>query len=746
MKRPNHWPRLEAVASRSTISKAQIPAFSAPISIIINDLEGSNTRFLSTDINNTEVSIYDIDSHQGLAGEIDTRLFTESGRDQIAEDWLKTGMIANTIELIVANNTVGLGDFFDETKKHHDSYQALKQAVATNPVLAEALQNTNLSADQKEQMANQLTAAVMVRLGYGEYQNNIIATDEPGRDGVPVYGYYSTDTGEAYLNDQHLNDTQTMVTAIGHEATRAMDHQDRVNFDQNRLDRVHYAKNYGENFASYTDQALDINGYDQGMAKTNHHVDNDGTLVQHNNRIFAGLDKTKGDNYLNHEQQLRYNRLINVLFDCDSAGGCTQQQIEEIQPQVVDLLRQDHEADARLEAACHRSNSSAACRAEAMHLKKALESYQNLTDPSLIFEDGTVAGYQKVATLYGTHRSEALSDNAKRALVDVPIDAVTGTVDFSKIVLKAAGGNDEAQMQLGVLSGQILALVTDPRGAIEQGIKFQLEEADRQEALGNINQAEQIRSKVVLEGAFAIVGTGSGAFALVRTGMGIPDAVIRTAKSNNSSPPGGSESIIYKKLVGEGALNEGSSQLPLVDVDAEAGKNSPLIEDSSPFITNGLNPNSPGLEQVREEIVKEYLEANLSEKLARDLADGNISSSKTIPIKRIAFEGEELYKFVPSGKGIGNSSYYFTKEEYEFFIKNPEKLASKSGLPYSNFVGNYNIYMIKPRRDKSPIVFESEVADVNQGGYNAGGGASQTIVPNLKNWTKPEVIESIKVY
>jgi hypothetical protein len=36
-------------------------------SLQINDLEGSNTRFLSTDINNTEVSIYDIESHQGLA-------------------------------------------------------------------------------------------------------------------------------------------------------------------------------------------------------------------------------------------------------------------------------------------------------------------------------------------------------------------------------------------------------------------------------------------------------------------------------------------------------------------------------------------------------------------------------------------------------------------------------------------------------------------------------------------------------
>lgn len=263
----------------------------------INDLESSNTRLLNTDIKNTEVSVYDIESHQGLTGEIDTRLFTESGKDQIAEDWLKTGMIANTIKLIAINNMVGIEDFFNETGKHHNSYQALKQVVAINPVLAEALQNPDLSAELKEQMADQLTAAVMVRLGYDAYQNNIIATDKPGRDGVPVYGFYSTDTDEAYINDQNLDDTRDLVTAIGYETTRAMDYQDQVNFDQNRVNRARYAENYGENFASYTDQALDINGYDQGMAKTNHHVDNDGVLVQGNNRIFAGLDKTKGDNY-----------------------------------------------------------------------------------------------------------------------------------------------------------------------------------------------------------------------------------------------------------------------------------------------------------------------------------------------------------------------------------------------------------------------------------------------------------------
>jgi len=182
------------------------------------------------------------------------------------------------------------------------------------------------------------------------------------------------------------------------------------------------------------------------------------------------------------------------------------------------------------------------------------------------------------------------------------------------------------------------------------------------------------------------------------------------------------------------------------DVDAEASVNNALIDDHSPFITNGLDPNSPELQGIRLEIVNEYKNSDLPEKLAQDFADNNISSSKSIPSKRIAINGEELYKFVPSNKRAGNSSYYFTKQEYQVYLENPEKLAQHAGLPYKNFVGQYDVYMIKPRPKKSPIVFESKVAEVQQGSYKAAGGAVQTIVPNLKNWTTPEIVETINVY
>ncbi|MGB5326794.1 MAG: hemagglutinin repeat-containing protein, partial [Gammaproteobacteria bacterium] len=54
--------------------------------IRITDSEGSDTRMLNSDIENTEVAIYDLESHQGLSGELDTRLLTEKGRAEIGND------------------------------------------------------------------------------------------------------------------------------------------------------------------------------------------------------------------------------------------------------------------------------------------------------------------------------------------------------------------------------------------------------------------------------------------------------------------------------------------------------------------------------------------------------------------------------------------------------------------------------------------------------------------------------------
>jgi len=265
-------------------------------SVVVGDAANSDTRMLNRDINDQTVDIYSVDSHKGMKGSIDARMLTEQGRDQIAEDLLKSEMILNTVKLIATTKKVGVQDFFSETDKSNKTYEAVKQKIAESPELAAALQNKDLDPQAKEQMLNDITDAVMVKLGYKTHKNKIVATDEAGRDGRQVLGFHSLETESSYVNDKNANDTEGLVRIGGAEAVRSMDRQDGVNFDENRKDKAAYAANYGANLADYTNMALDINGYDSGMATTNSHVGTRSDYVSTNNSEFSKLDKNEGDN------------------------------------------------------------------------------------------------------------------------------------------------------------------------------------------------------------------------------------------------------------------------------------------------------------------------------------------------------------------------------------------------------------------------------------------------------------------
>ncbi len=272
--------------------------------IVLGDAENSNTRLLNRDIDDNEVAIYDIESHQGLSGSLDTRLLTERGRTAIAEDILKSEMIVNTIELIATTERVGVEDFFSETDKAHRTYEAVKTEIANTPALANALQNPNLNPAEKEQLLNQITSSVMAELGYESHENRLVNTDVAGRDGEAVQGYYSDETGHAYINDQHIENTEELITTAGHETSHAIDRQsEEVDLD-NTQDNESYADNYGENLAEYTEFALEVNGYEGGLASENNRVGTETSeRVAENNAEFEGLDKDEGDNRLTPTQE-----------------------------------------------------------------------------------------------------------------------------------------------------------------------------------------------------------------------------------------------------------------------------------------------------------------------------------------------------------------------------------------------------------------------------------------------------------
>ncbi|VVM26814.1 hypothetical protein BSPWISOXPB_160 [uncultured Gammaproteobacteria bacterium] len=98
-----------------------------------NSKSKSSTKLLNRDIKDTEVNIYNIASHKGLKGEIDTRLLTKNGRIQIAKDIKKSGMITSAIQQIVNTDRTELKDFFSEVDKLHKTDEAVTAKIANNP-------------------------------------------------------------------------------------------------------------------------------------------------------------------------------------------------------------------------------------------------------------------------------------------------------------------------------------------------------------------------------------------------------------------------------------------------------------------------------------------------------------------------------------------------------------------------------------------------------------------------------------
>lgn len=93
-------------SKNKTSSKTKTLATIGTGNIQITNKEDSDTKMLNADIANNEVDIYNISSHQGLKGELDTRLLTKSGRAEIAEDAKEFGKNIQTVAqgLPEANN------------------------------------------------------------------------------------------------------------------------------------------------------------------------------------------------------------------------------------------------------------------------------------------------------------------------------------------------------------------------------------------------------------------------------------------------------------------------------------------------------------------------------------------------------------------------------------------------------------------------------------------------------------------
>jgi hypothetical protein len=179
---------------------------------------------------------------------------------------------------------------------------------------------------------------------------------------------------------------------------------------------------------------------------------------------------------------------------------------------------------------------------------------------------------------------------------------------------------------------------------------------------------------------------------------------------------------------------------------------SQITADKTPIVAHGVKPMTPreiSRDPVASKIYDDYLAQGIPESKALEFTNNLLKTGVSKPTTLTVTSGTELIKVVPTGKGVESySPFFMTKSEYEKLIElPPHEMVNKLGLPAEQgLLGSqlgFDGYSITPKPNISTTVYQSPVAQLQQGLYVTQGGAQQTLVTNRNQWTEPVKIGNI---
>jgi len=211
--------------------------------INVANVDDSNTRMLNRDINDNEVDIYNVESHKGLKGSLDTRLLTKNGLNDIAEDFERSKRGAQAIADVATKDAFELQDTFahiDETQKDLDVQKAF--ALANDGKNIEALQGDGSTIEEKQAAIKLYAQLYAETYGIDIETANVIATSK-------VIGgtHYGKDgTSSIDINDNAQRNATDYANTMGHEVAHARISQDKVRDRKSEKLNEEYANTMGE--------------------------------------------------------------------------------------------------------------------------------------------------------------------------------------------------------------------------------------------------------------------------------------------------------------------------------------------------------------------------------------------------------------------------------------------------------------------------------------------------------------------
>lgn len=442
--------------------------------------------------------------------------------------------------------------------------------------------------------------------------------------------------------------------------------------------------------------------------------------------VFKGTQKAdkvgdaKVDYYLTQTEAQRKVELTDFLLRCTSADCRATDEFISKQRELVALNKTDTKRDEDYKSACQ-NGGGADCNLESAKVVEAFNTY----DKDVAVRDGTLSEYLDVSTKYGESESRPWEVAATDALMEMPSEALLGTLESAPELVglavtaaSALAGDEQAQQQLEVMYLNIKGTISDPDGALDG---FMADIAAR-EASGEItsHEAKKEVAKFYISVTTAVAGQIYG---LVKVG----GFVVNLTRGGVHSPSVTENNINSDVNVGD--------QAGFVDVEFGVFQSQQLAD----FKTFGLDLEPKNFPEGRT-IIEEYQNAGLPLSQAEMYAKGLIESGSTVPVKKVI--NEPLFKIVSSGTTPSDMTpYWFTKGELENLKRDPIDALNKLGIPLQSHAVKFDVYEIKPKGIAT--VFESKIAPTQQGSFKQSGGATQTLVTNRSQFTDAKKTESI---
>jgi hypothetical protein len=276
--------------------------------ITIKDKENSDDLTkLNTDTQNINKDLYSSSTGTKVDATLDTRLLTEDGRKQIAEDFTKTTFITNALLEVATTDSAGLvGDkasgitgFFENVENKVALFEGTKKFV-NDPKNEEArniLLNPNATPEQIKEANQQLHNYVASEMGITPTELEIILDKQ-------YKGFTSSEDGKIRVAANVHNTMGDMANTTINETSDVADLQRDagvVKNDDYLKNRDEYSKNFGDlgedlldnQYSTTTGTSISDLDYNKNGTNINKPNELDKTVIN-NTQNFNQLDKSQG--------------------------------------------------------------------------------------------------------------------------------------------------------------------------------------------------------------------------------------------------------------------------------------------------------------------------------------------------------------------------------------------------------------------------------------------------------------------